>query len=53
MTLQKIEIESRVVQRGNSTYVLIPSVVASNCDLQPGDICKILFNNKKLEVIVA
>ena len=52
MTLSKVEIESRVVQRGNSTYLLIPSVVASNCDLQPGDSCRIIFNNKKLEVIV-
>ncbi len=41
MSLPTIEIKSKVVQRGNSFYLLLPPPIKHNCGLEPQDECTI------------
>ncbi len=51
MSLPKLEIKSKVVQRGNSYYLLLPPPIKHNCGIEPKDVCTIeLSPQKKIQI---
>lgn len=51
MSLPKVKIPSKVVQRGNSLYLLLPPPIKHNCNIGPGEECTIeLGSQKKIQI---